>query len=73
MNGSIVIKDNSCILNDADRDKFSGGVVFRLDSGVLQGFRLDLFRSVDIPTELEVEGEPNRCIHACITVELIIM
>ena len=50
-----MIKDNSYIFKEVDGDEFTSGVVFGLDSEVLQGFGLDLFRLVDIPLELEVK------------------
>ena len=49
MSGISVIKDNSCILEEVDRDKFTSGIVFGLGSEVLQGFVLDLLRPVNIP------------------------
>ena len=73
MSGSSVIKDNSCILKDFDGNKFTSGVVFVLDSEVLQGFGLGLFRPVDIQPELEVKGETTDCIQACIVILLVVM
>ena len=55
MSGSIAIKDDSCILNKADGDKFTSGILFILDSDVLQGFRQDLFMPVNVPPELEIK------------------
>ena len=43
MSGRSVIKDSSCILKEVDGDKFTGGIVFRLNIEVLRGLRLDLF------------------------------
>ena len=73
MSGSSVIKDNSCILKEVDGDKFSGRIVFGLDSEVLRSFRLNLFRTVDISPDLDIKGEPTDCIHACITVRLVVI
>ena len=68
MSESCVVMDSRCILKEADGDKFTNGVVFGLNSEVLQGFVLNLFMPVDIPPELKVKGEPTDCIQACITV-----
>ena len=48
MSGSSVIKDDRCILEEVDGDKFSSEIFFRLDSEALQGFILDLCRPVNI-------------------------
>ena len=68
MSRTSVVKDNRRILNRVDRDKLTSGIVFRLDSEKNQGFRLDLFRLVDISPELEIKREPSSYIHACIAV-----
>ena len=46
MSGNSVINDNSYILKEVEGDKFTSGVIFGLDSKVLQCFGLDLFRPV---------------------------
>ena len=49
MSESSIVNDNIYLLEEIGGDKFSSGVVFRLDSEVIQGFRLDHIRTVDIP------------------------
>ena len=68
MSGRSVIKDDSFILKEIDGDKFTSGIIFKLDSKVLQWFRLSLFRLLYIPLELEVKRESVGRIHAFITI-----
>ena len=52
---SSVIKNKSCIIKKVNEDELTSGILFRFDSEVLQHFRADLFRPVDIPPELEIK------------------
>ena len=55
MSGSSVTRDDSCIIREVDEDKFTSGILFGLNSEVLQGFRLDLCIGIrDIRTQVYI-------------------